>query len=122
MAAISKFRWLTIFFEEIDFDEYIDQFWCLYHHLHDCLTYLPHYNWKSHIISPVPTGRHMQLSLVSVYYVAVRTIVLSLHGSKLSRPVIIHDIIHSLMCMPSRPTPHCGFSGVSPDGNCAYVH
>ena len=24
------------------------------------------------------------------------------------------------MCMPS--TPHCRFSGVSPDGNCTYVH
>ena len=57
---------------------------------------------------------------VSVYYVAVRTIVLSCHGSNLAGPVIIHDIIHSLMCMPS--TPHCGFSGVSPDGNCIYVH
>ena len=32
---------------------------------------------------------------VSVYYVAVRTIVLSRHGSNLARPVIIHDIIHS---------------------------
>ena len=35
---------------------------------------------------------------VSVYYVAVRTIVLSRHGSSLTRPVISHDIIHSLMC------------------------
>ena len=50
---------------------------------------------------------------VTVYYVAVRTIVLSRQGSNLARPVIIHDIIHSLMCMPS--TPHCRFSGVSPD-------
>ena len=57
---------------------------------------------------------------VSVYYVAVRTIVLSHHGNNLARPVIIHDIIHSLMCMPS--TPNWGFSGVSPDGNCAYVY
>ena len=57
---------------------------------------------------------------VSVSYVAVRTIVLSRHGSNLARPVIIHDIIHSLMCMPS--TPHCGFSGVSPDENGAYVY
>ena len=48
---------------------------------------------------------------------AVRTIVLSRHGSNLARPVVIHDIIHSLMCMPS--TPHWGFSGVSPDGNSA---
>ena len=33
---------------------------------------------------------------VSVYYVAVRTIVLSRQGSNLGRacPVIIHDIIH----------------------------
>ena len=51
---------------------------------------------------------------------AVRTIVLSRHGSNLASPVIIHDIIHILMCIPS--TPNCGFSGVSPDGNCAYVH
>ena len=57
---------------------------------------------------------------VSVYYVAVRTIVLSRHGSNLARPVIIHDIIHGLIYMPS--TPSCGFFGVSPDGNCAYVH
>ena len=57
---------------------------------------------------------------VSVYYVAVRTIVLSHHGNNLERPVIMHDISHSLTCMPS--TPHCGFSEVSPDGNCAYVH
>ena len=57
---------------------------------------------------------------VSVYYVAVRTIVLSRHRSNLARPVIIHDIIHSLMCIPS--THHCGFSGVLPNGNCAYVH
>ena len=57
---------------------------------------------------------------VSVYYVAVRTIVLSCHGSNLARPVIIHDIIHGLVYVPS--TPHCGFSGVSLGGNCAYVH
>ena len=55
---------------------------------------------------------------VFVYYVAVRTIVLSRHRSNLARPVIIHDIIHSLMCMPS--TPHCWFFGVPPDGNCAH--
>ena len=60
------------------------------------------------------------LDSVSVYYVAVRTIVLSRYGSNLARPVIIHDIIDSFMCMPSAP--HRGFSGVSPDGNCAYVH
>ena len=57
---------------------------------------------------------------VSVYYVAVRIIVLSRHGSNLARPVIIHDIIHGLIYVPS--TPYCGFFGVSPDGNCAYVH
>ena len=57
---------------------------------------------------------------VSVYYVAVRTIVLSRHGSNLARPVIIHDIIHGLIYVPS--TPCCGFFGVSLDGNCAYVH
>ena len=34
---------------------------------------------------------------VSVYYVAVRTIVLSRHGSNLARPIIIHDI-NSHMC------------------------
>ena len=44
---------------------------------------------------------------VSVYYVAVRTIVLSRHGSNLARPVIIHDIIHGLIYVPS--TPYCGF-------------
>ena len=53
---------------------------------------------------------------VSVYYEAVRTIVLSRHGSNLARPVIIHGLIY----VPS--TPCCGFVGVSPDGNCAYVH
>ena len=63
---------------------------------------------------------HISPVSVSVYYVAVRTIVLSRHGGNRAKPAIIHDIIHSLMCMPS--TPHCGFSGVSPDGNCAYVH
>ena len=57
---------------------------------------------------------------VSVYYVTVRTIVPSRHGSSLARPVIIHDIIHGLIYVPS--TPYCGFFGVSPDGNCAYVH
>ena len=51
---------------------------------------------------------------------AVRTIVLSRHGNNLARPVIIHDIIHGLIYVPS--TPCCGFFGVSPDGNCAYVH
>ena len=51
---------------------------------------------------------------------AVCTIVLSRHGSNLARPVIIHDIIHDLIYVPS--TPYCGFFGVSPDGNCAYVH
>ena len=30
---------------------------------------------------------------------AVHTIVLSRHGSNLARPVIIYDIIHSLMCI-----------------------
>ena len=53
---------------------------------------------------------------VSVYYVAVRTIVLSRHVSNLARPVIIHGLIY----VPS--TPYCGFLGVLPDGNCAYVH
>ena len=65
------------------------------------------------------SARGLTLS-VSVYYVAVRTIVLSCHGSNLARPFIIHDIIHGLICVPS--TPCCGFFGVSPDGNCAYVH
>ena len=46
---------------------------------------------------------------VSVYYVAVRTIVLSRHGSNLARPVIIHDIIQGLIYVPS--TPYCGFFG-----------
>ena len=44
---------------------------------------------------------------ISVYYVAVRTIVLSRHGSNLERPVIIHVIIHGLIYVPS--TPCCGF-------------
>ena len=35
---------------------------------------------------------------VFVYYVAVRTIVLSRHGSSLARPVFIHDIIHIALC------------------------
>ena len=43
---------------------------------------------------------------VFVYYVAVRTIVLSRHGSNLARPVIIHDIIHGLIYVPSIP---CSF-------------
>ena len=60
-----------------------------------------------YITSNVYTVRTLYL-FVYVYYVAVRTIVLSRHGSNLTRPVIINDIIHSLMCMPS--TPHCGFS------------
>ena len=51
---------------------------------------------------------------------AVRTIVLSRHRGNLARPVIIHDIIHGLIYVPS--TPCCGFFVVSPDGNCAYVH
>ena len=49
---------------------------------------------------------------VSVYYVAVRTIVLSRHGSNIARHVIIHDIIHGLLYVSS--TPSCGFFGVSP--------
>ena len=53
---------------------------------------------------------------VSVYYVAVRTIVLWRHGSNLARPFIIHGLIY----VPSNPC--CGFFGVSPDGNYAYVH
>ena len=42
---------------------------------------------------------------------AVRTIVLSRHRSNLARPVIIHDIIHGFIYVPS--TPCCGFLGVS---------
>ena len=45
---------------------------------------------------------------------------LSRHGSNLARPVVIHDIIHGLIYVPS--TPYCAFSWVSPDGSCAYVH
>ena len=59
---------------------------------------------------------YTQAVSVSVYYVAVRTIVLSRHGSNLARPVIIHGLIY----VPS--TSYCGFFGVSPDGNCTYVH
>ena len=82
-------------------------------------------NWRHYgLIAKLKQLVHFNIASqscsVSVYYVAVRTNVLSRHGSNLARPVIIHDIIHSLMCMPS--TPHRGFSGVSPDGNCAYVH
>ena len=74
--------------------------------------------WSQYIQS---SHTHLKISVsVSVYYVAVRTIVLSRHGSNLERPVIIHDIIHGLIYVPS--TPYCGFFGVSPDGNCAYVH
>ena len=62
----------------------------------------------------VMIGRCVGLLSVSVYYVAVRTIVLSRHGSNLARPVIIHDIIHGLIYVPG--TPCCGFFGVSPDG------
>ena len=51
---------------------------------------------------------------------AVRTIVLSRHGSNLARPVIIHDIIHGLIYVPS--TPCCGFFRVSPDGNCPIMN
>ena len=57
---------------------------------------------------------------LSVYYVAVRTIVLSRRRSNLARPVIIHDVIHGFIYVPS--TLCCGFFGVSPDGNCAHVH
>ena len=48
---------------------------------------------------------------VSVYYVEVRTILLSRHGNNLARPVISHDIIHGLIYVPS--TPYRGFFGVS---------
>ena len=37
------------------------------------------------------------ICICRLYYVAVRTIVLSRHGSNLARPVIIHDIIHGLI-------------------------
>ena len=44
----------------------------------------------------------------------------SRHGSNITRPVIIHDIIHSLyMCQVLHIV---DFLGVSPDENCAYVH
>ena len=70
---------------------------------------------------PIAQPLHDYLYLY-ITWKLVRTIVLSRHGSNLNltRSVIIHDVIHSLMCMLS--TPHCGFSGVSPDGNCTYVH
>ena len=70
---------------------------------------------------PITQPLHAYLYLY-ITWKLVRTIVLSRHGSNLNltRSVIIHDVIHSLMCMLS--TPHCGFSGVSPDGNCTYVH
>ena len=54
------------------------------------------------------------VSSLSVYYVVVRTIVLSRHGRSLARPVIIHDIIHGLIYVPS--TPFCGFFFVGGGG------
>ena len=49
-------------------------------------------------------GAQLSMSVsVSVYYVAVHTIVLSRRGSNLARPVIIHDIIHGLIYVPSTP-------------------
>ena len=80
-------------------------------------------HWKSVpnvlLVSPVSwSDQNLTLILetVSVYYVAVRTIVLSRHRSNLAKPVIIHGLIY----VPS--TPHCGFFGDSPDGNFAYDH
>ena len=75
------------------------------------LAYILYFTLESRMIM---VGLHI-ITSVSVYYVAVRTIVLSRHGSNLARPVIIHGLY-----VPS--TPCCGFFGVSPDGNCAYVH
>ena len=81
------------------------------------LAYILYFTLESRMIM---VGLHIITSVsVSVYNVAVRTIVLSRHGSNLARPVIIHDIIHGLY-VPS--TPCCGLFGVSPDGNCAYFH
>ena len=55
---------------------------------------------------------------VSVCYMAVRTIVLSRHRCSLARPVIIHDIIHGLIYVPS--TPCCGFFGGPRRGSVRY--
>ena len=72
--------------------------------------------WNKRQPVDMPPGTRSVSVSVSVYYVAVRTMVLSRHGSNLARPVIIHDLIY----VPS--TPCCGFFGISPDGNYAYVH
>ena len=52
---------------------------------------------------------HERTQSVSVYYVTVRTIVLSRHASNLARPVIIHDIIRGLIYVQS--IQNCGFFG-----------
>ena len=72
------------------------------------------------LASHVTWFHSLYLYLYLYYYVAVRTIVLSRHGSNLARPVIIHDIIHGLIYVSS--TPCCVFLGISLDGNCVYVH
>ena len=68
-----------------------------------------HYNHFTLLVRGLTYSQN--LTFVSVYYVAVRTIVLPRHGSNLARPVIIHDIIHGIIYVPS--TPCCGFFGVS---------
>ena len=58
--------------------------------------------------------------LVSVYYVAVRTIVLSRHGSNLEG---LLSFMISFMALYMCQVLHVvDFLGVSPDGKCAYVH
>ena len=47
-------------------------------------------------VGPLTYFAQLPFTSVSVYYVAVRTIVLSRHGSNLARPVIIHDIFHDI--------------------------
>ena len=47
-------------------------------------------------VGPPTYFAQLPFTSVSVYYVAVRTIVLSRHGSNLARPVIIHDIFHDI--------------------------
>ena len=65
--------------------------------------------WYPQVTSPSRYEWAIGAGLLSVYYVEVRTIVLSRHGSNLARSVIIHDIIHGLIYVPS--TPNCGFFG-----------
>ena len=50
MAASLNCFWLTAFFERGAHGECSCQVCCLYHHLKDCFTYLPHYLGRSQVI------------------------------------------------------------------------